>query len=646
MPAPLLSKITNPRKFAYGLALDDRLFRLATGPGRQVTYETDDPTPPRIDTASNAQELASKDPVFARSRFSGGEGLFRAHEPGAAEDRFWDSKNVSVSPAEPGEFPEIRLLHATESIESSASTGLYVAYDASAGALYVCEGTVLRRSADPTASSPTFADDDPHDGETATTVEDVAVLGDEVYAALGANGIHKKTSSTWAHWGDNPTGEEYERLWSVKGRIVASTGDSLYELGTAGGAAPSALHILASGETWQDVCDGGDFVLAAASDGYVYAFSTDTGSLVLAAQSLFEGETPRSVGQTQGVVAVGTSDGNTGRLYVGGLAETGQIVDQQFIKQWGTTGGSTDQSPRTILGGLRESLFMATTDGTDTFLWRYDVRTGGLSRSYSIDGETGLTFGIAAIDGEVFASVDGAGLFRQADTYASSGYLMSPLGDFLTSDDKSWVGARLETGDLSAGTVAELYYTTDPDALSDPDASAWIRVTRRETGTGDTGEMSLNNAVSRSLAMMVKLKPSTDAASTPAVRSFGVRAYAASEDDDVIVTLPVNISDQVERFGRSRARIPGRGTRERTALLAFEKKPVLARVLSDDLLIRGLVEKVNIPRQTERRRGSPTVIAQVRIRGKVVGQSGSTSGAGALGTAHLIGTPPTLGKVA
>lgn len=645
MPAPLLSKITNPRKFGYGLVLDDRCFRLAVGPGRQATYETDDPTPPRIDTASNAQELASKDPVFARSRFSGGEGLFRAHEPDAAEDRFWDSKNVSVSPAEPGEFPEIRLLHATESIESSSDTGLRVAYDASAGALYMCEGTTLRKSTDPTASSPSFSDDDPHDGETATDVEDVAVLGDEVFAALGTNGIHRYSSSSWAHWGDSPGGDGYLRIWSVKGRIVASDGDSLYEV-TSSGAAPSELLTLASGETWQDVCDGGDFVLAAASDGYVYAFSTDTGSLVLASQTLFEGETPRTVGQTQGVVAVGTSDGNTGRLYVGSLAETGQIVDQQFIKQWGTTGGSTDQSPRTILGGLRESLFMATTDGTDTFLWRYDVRTGGLSRSYTIAGDTGLVRGIVAIDGEVFASVDEAGLFRQADEYATSGYLMSPLGDFLTSEDKSWVGARLETGTLSAGTVVELYYTTDPDALSDPDSSSWIRVTRRDTGEGDLGEHSLVDVVSRSLAMMVKLEPSTDSTSTPAVRSFGVRAYASSGDEDVIVTLPVNISDQVERFGRARARIPGRGTRERTALLAFESRPVLARILSDDLILRGVVEKVNIPRQTERRRGSPTVIAQVRIRGKVVGQSGSTSGAGALGTAHLIGVNPTLGKVA
>jgi hypothetical protein len=44
-------------------------------------------------------------------------------------------------------------------------------------------------------------------------------------------------------------------------------------------------------------------------------------------------------------------------------------------------------------------------------------------------------------------------------------------------------------------------------------------------------------------------------------------------------------------------------------------------------------------------RGSVTVVSQVRVRGRRAG-SGTTSGIGALGTYHLLGTQPNLAEVA
>lgn len=641
MAAPTLTNVSRPRSLGFGLALGERLFRLAVGPGRELSIVTAPLEAPRVNTTSSPEEATAQFGLtFARSAFDGGEGSYRAHVEAAQSNRFWDSENVSVTPAEPGEFPEIRLLHTTESIEASSDTGLHMALVD--GSLYLTEGTTLRKTDDPEATTPTWSTVDPHDGETATTVGGVVALGTDVYAALGANGIHRDTGSGFAHYSD----VQATRIWSAKGRIVASDGRSLYEV-VASGAAPTALKTLSPSESWQDVVDGGSHVLAAASDGYVYAYSTDSGSLVLAAQTLFEGETPRALGQTQGVVAIVTSAGNVGRLWIGGLSETGDLSNLQLIKQWGETGTATAQYPARVIG-TRDALYMGVPDGTDTFLWRYDLSTAGLSRHLQVAGVSGLVRGLTVVSGRLVASVDESGVYRETTSYASSGYLIGPLGDFYSARDKSWIGANLETGDLSSGMSVSLYYTTDPDALNDPDSSSWIRVANRTSGTGDPGEHALTNVVSRSLAGMVRLTPSTDATSTPAVRSFSFRAYPSAGDEDVIVTVPVNVSDQIERRGRHRARIRGRGVTEYAALTAFEGRPVTARIYlsgGETLIVRGLVEEVATPVQAVTWRGSSTVVAQVTIRGRRTG-AGTTSGAGVFGTRHLFGTSPAVGEAA
>jgi len=642
-PAPTLTTVSNPRKWGFGVALGDRLFRLAVGPGRTIQIDTAPGEAPRLNTASSPEEMGETEPVFARSRFSGGEGLFRAHVEGAAADRFWDSKNVSVAPAEPGEFPEVRLLHSTASIETSAVTGLYTAYDRTDGALYMVEGAVLRRTADPTVASPTFADDDPTAVDAATDVTDVAVLGDEVYAATD-HGIHKKTSGTWAHWGDEPASADYVRIWAVKGRIVASNGVSLYEV-TASGAAPSALKTLAPGEGWTDVADGGSHILAGASDGYVYAFTTESGSMALDAQTLFETESVTAIASTQGAVAVGVSASNVGRLYVGELADNGQVKPTRLIRQWGESGTAIDQAPRRIIG-TRDSFVTAVPDGTDTFLWRYNLVTAGLSRDLTIDGSSGVVRGIEVIDGRLFASVDSAGLFRETSTYPSSGYLIGPLGDFLVASKKSWVGGRLETGDVTNGQYVELYYTTDPDALSDPGSSSWTRVVKKISGSGDPGEYALTSVVSRSLAGMVKLAPSSDSASTPTVRSFSFRAYPTTGEEDKIIVLPVDIGDQIERRGRHRVRRRGRGNDEYVALRALDGQPLTMQLFRPEITIRGAVKSIATPVLGLSHRGSPTLVAQVTVIGREVSQSGgSTSSSGPFSTLRTFSELPTFSEV-
>jgi hypothetical protein len=639
--APTLTDVSRPRAMGYDFALDDNLFRLAVGPGRQMTIRTAPLEAPRINTTSSAEEAADEfGLIFSRSQFDGGAGLFRAHVEGAAPNRFWDSHGVAVRPAEPGEFPAITLLPSMASVETSTAADLRMAYDELDGSLYLTEGTVLRRTDDPEATTPTWVNDDPAAGDTLTQVHDVAVLGDEVYVAVGANGIHKKDSAgSWAHWNDVAA----VRVWAVKGRIIASDGRNLYEV-LASGAAPTALITLAPGNVFNDVCDGGSHILAAADDGYVYAYGTDTGSMVLAGQTLFEGESPQALGQTQGIVGVGTAAGNVGRFYTGAVnPESGQLVEQQLIYTWGDTDTAVDQTPYRVVG-TRAALWVGVLDEDGrAHLWRYDVITGGITEDVGASAATGVVRGIANVDGKLFFASDAAGVFAQADTYVESGWLMGPLGDFYSSSAKSWIGARLETGDL-IGTAVSLYYTTNPDALADPDSSSWVRVTRRESGGGDTGEMQLSNVVARSLAGMVRLHRSADGLSTPAVRSFTYRAYPSSGDEDIIVELPANVSDQIERRGRRRTRIPGRGASAYNTLRGYEGRPVRLRLFKPDMTVLGLVEEVATPIQAITKRGSTTVVSLVRVRGREV-SAGVTTGTGPFGTYHLFGETPTFGEM-
>lgn len=642
MATPTTTTVDRPQAMGYGASLDGRLYRLAVAPDRPLQIVTAPLEAPRINTTSSPEEASEEfGLIFSRSQFDGGSGLFRAHTEGAAPNRFWSSEHVSVAPAEPGQFPEISLLHATALIEASADDDLRMAYDELAGSLYVCEGTILRRSDDPTAATPTFADDDPAAGDTLTQVYDVAVLGDVVYAAVGANGIHQKVSGTWSHWSDT----QATRIWAVKGRIVASDGDSLYEV-VASGAAPTAKVILPTGNSFTDVCDGGSHILASADDGYVYAFGTDTGSLVLASQTRFEDEIVTAVGQSQGVVGVGTATGNVGRFYVGSLDANGQVVDLQLIRTWGTTGTATAQIPRRILG-TRSALYTGIDDpSTHTHLWRYDLSTGGIAEHLCAcsSGVAGEVKGIVSIDGEMYFSVDSGGVVAQQETYLSSGYLIGPLGDFYSSSPKSWVAARLETGTIDNGATVSLHYTTTPADLRDATSTGWQRITRRETGTGDPGEMAFT-AVARQLAGKVTLTRSTDGTETPSVSSFTFRAYPSDGDEDVIVTLPINVSDQIERRGRRRIRVRGRGRREFASLRSIQGSPVVLTLYDPALTVRGLIESVGTPILSQPYRGSPLMVSEVRVRGRVSSAGGITTGSGTLGTYHLLGTEPTLGVV-
>jgi hypothetical protein len=101
----------------------------------------------------------------------------------------------------------------------------------------------------------------------------------------------------------------------------------------------------------------------------------------------------------------------------------------------------------------------------------------------------------------------------------------------------------------------------------------------------------------------------------------------------LVVDIPVNISDHIERPYRKRIRVNGQGELVYQALRNKEGQNVQLEIYRPDTLLRGIIENVSSPIEELSPRGSVTVYCLVRFRGSKVIQI-STSGEG-LGIALL-----------
>lgn len=634
MPTPTVSNVARPAAAGYGARIGDYLFRLGAGPGRELRVQSAPPQAQRIQTSEVAEEFVDDyGQVFARSNLTGGEGLQYAHDrsnPENASSRFWDSFNVDVREPASGDDRVARLLHTTELLEGVA--GVVRMAVTSEGRLYTTDGTTTAVSTDPEGAG-TFAASDPHAGEGATQVLDVAALGSTIHAALGANGIHRKLSAgAWAHWNNLAA----TRVWGLKNRIVASDGSSFYEV-TGAGAAPTALKTIDTGRTFTAACDGGSAILAGADDGYVYAFTpTGTaGALELAGQDLFQDEQVVSLAYAQALIFVGTAEpvatgGTIGRLWRCELSGA-SLTGRSLVRQWGDETATLDHAPYGLLGG-RDSVIAGVREDANTVnTWRYDLANAGIQR-WLVFAEGDECRSLVSVEGLLFAGVDTGGVFRETDTYADEGWLIGPLGDFFTSSEKTWVGARMDAV-VNTGEQVVLSYAVEPDAINDADSTDW-RTVRTDTGGGLADETPMTGVEARYIAGQIRLTPSPDN-TTPEVRSFSFRAFPS--DYDVLVQIPVNCSDSLERHNRKALRRRGRGKTVFATLRGLEGQSVLVEVYPLELTIRGQVIQVDAPIAALSERGSQTFVALATVRGKESTDLSVSSTDGVLGGAVLGG---------
>tara|TARA_B100000965_G_scaffold319695_1_gene280632 strand:+ start:1726 stop:3657 length:1932 start_codon:yes stop_codon:yes gene_type:complete len=612
---PTTINISNPKRYGYDLKLDDILLRTATSTQREMTIQSSDVEGGQVNVRQNAEDFTSNlGRVFSRNDFSGGSNLDTAHRRSGTEKdtiRFWDSQGVDVFKKDLGETYNVSLLETTSNVRSlSSSDGdNYVAVVDTV--IYVSDDATLYKSDD---GGDTFS--------TQTTgltggyhIKGLTAHGNLLYitANNGSAGEIETLTSTGTST-QKMSAAVYDKIFSLKGVLFVSIGNAIhqYDGDTTVG---SAIVTLPPGETFTDVCDAGAVVLATATDGRIYSLKDVSGTFQLKGQTEITNEIPTCIAESNGLIFYGTREDQTtakkiGRLYRAELTVADDLyvlANNQLIKQWDVDG--IDNSPKGLYA-TRDSVYTGIKEsGSTTFLWRYYLPSAGIARYYKA-GAGGVVQDICNVNEKFIFSVVGSGVYKQTSVFETEGFILLPAVDFFTAENKQFVGAEVSTEVLPASTSVEIAVSTKFESLNNSADSSFETVIEQTTGAGDN-EVQIEK-VSRYLVGKLTLKTS-NTSNTPKVKSVQLRALARPEL--VVARIPINISDRVERPGRKPIRVKSLGDALYNALRDKEGDAVTLEIFDPSEIIRGVVESISYPVQSNTEVGSVVQYAILTVRG-------------------------------
>lgn len=635
---PTTTNTESPRQAGYQARLDELLLRLAISPQRQLQIETAPDAAQRIQTEQTAEDyLPEFGDVFSRNNFTGGEGLDFAHKTDSGPNdsrKFWDSKGINTAVTRPGLLDGVSLLPATAQVWSSTEAALPAARSVD-GTLYYGEGNAVYEVPNPESLTPTRNSEDP-DGAGSNTVVDLTTLGDEVYAALGAGTIARRASGGgWSVLVSAPTSVG---IWGVKGRIISDDGVGTVSTVSTVDGTPTTLISLDSTVVVNKVIDAGAVILMATSDGQIYSFTEEAGVLTLGAQNTISSvDVVVTLTQVAGTLILGTYDGSYGRIWraqVGDANSGYAITGAELLKE-------LNYSP-TASTGARDAVYLAVRrSATEVELWRYDLPTAGLSRDLvAAAANAGDVTDVISIGGRRYVTVGGNGVTHSVDTFVSQGYLISPMADHFSPAEKVWMGVTVQAEQITGGASIDVYVSVEPSALLDPDDANWLLVGRISSSDQVGTELLLPSIEGRYAAVQLRLNSGTSGTVAPRLISFALRSYGDS--DDLIVQMPVSVSDWIERPHRRPILVKDWGERVYDAVLGYRGQAVDLELYEQDLTLRGVVESVTMPVFGQYRRGSASLYCLVVFRGRILTGESTQSGEGTLGVetlgVHLVGT--------
>ena len=608
------AEVSNPQRKGYDFRIDNFLLRAAISSDRQMTIQSSDVETQDINVAQNPEDFTrNQGRIYSRNNFSGGSNLDMAHKRGMSENdttRFWDSNGIDVFTQNKGTPYSIKLLYQTSKVQTLSSSDGDNAMAVVGTDIYVSDDATLYKSADAGVTWSTIST-----GLTAGYhIKGLASHGTTLY--IVANNGSAGEIETW----DGSTSTQkattgaFDGIWSVKGKFLVSIGTALREY-DGNTTVASAAITLPAGETWTDVVDAGAVVLATATDGRIYSLKDVSGAFTSKGQTEISGEKPISIVEAQGQIFYGTREDTTtakaiGRLYRADLTVADDLyvlANNQLIKEWNVAG--TDSSPYQLLA-TRDSVYMGIREASNSYLWRYYLPTAGIARDLKF-GSAGLVKGLGIVNEKLQATVQGQGTYYETANYEEEGYVISAPADFFTAEKKQWVEAQIETQDISSGHTVELHVSDEIDSISSSTHTSWDKVLDRQSGEG-TATAQVDNKVSRYGVMKLVLK-SLGTTTGPEVNAISYRALARPEL--VVVQIPVNLSDRVERPMRKPFTVKNLGETIYQSLKDKEGTPVTLEIYDPAEVIRGVVESIQYPIQANPSIGSVTNYAVITVRG-------------------------------
>ena len=628
------SNITNPKRYGYDIQLDNIFLRTAVGPNRDMTIQSSDVQEGQINVKQNPEDFTSNlGRIYSRNKFNAGQGLDTAHRTDGKPDdvnRFWDSKGVDVFHGDDETSYHIHLLHKTADVNvrggstQFAGTNNYMTQTTD-GKIWVTDNTSVYYSTD----GDTWVEVNASTNNATHNFTGIAAFGNKLFlttanGTAGSQLIEFDGTSTWTvQTTAQSSAGGLTGVWFVKNRLWITGNDgtaeyiweaSPFNKSWSGSDLQDADSIVEVEPTHEftGIIDGGAAVLAASTDGTVYSFKLTSGSFVNQGQTKIPFEEIHSIEATEGIVFLGTKESTTeiGRLYRTELVAADDLyvlANRQLVKEWVVTG--TDTTPHAMFVS-RDSVYMGVKEDTNEVnLWRYYLPTGGLARDLQTSGD-GLVYGITQNAGKFIVSVSGSDVYKEQPTYESEGYLVLSAADFFTAEQKQFVGAELSTINMPTNTEVELLYSTKFEDLDTPESASFTSALTQLGGTGDTEKQIAE--VARYIIGKVVLK-STNNVDTPKVKSVQFRALARPEL--VVAQIPINISDRVERPGRKPIRVKGLGDELYAALRDKEGDSVTLEIFQPQEIIRGVIEQISYPIQSNEVVGSDTHYAIITVRG-------------------------------
>jgi len=246
-----------------------------------------------------------------------------------------------------------------------------------------------------------------------------------------------------------------------------------------------------------------------------------------------------------------------GVLFLGGTSTTTGVGERVIYYAKGTELGS--------FGLLRQDedftdgKLILSTDATRMDRTFFLAPTGSAADTwtlFTIDLLTGAVFGgpeFTSVDepnsvvdflGRVFITQDktasSSGSYRVANTYASTGELITAVHDFQVADEKTLLSIRLSTEPLPANTSVEVLYQKDQNGTWTSAGTAYSTT----GGTNQTYEISTNASSIKFNNLQLKIKlNTTDSSVTPVVRSVSVRATPSEYVKEWDLVLDVTDED-------------------------------------------------------------------------------------------------------
>ena len=619
--------ISNPKRYGYDVRIDDILLRSAVGPGREMQIQSSDVQEGQINVKQNPEDFTSNlGRIYSRNNFTGGQGLDTAHRAnGSPKDttRFFDSKGIDVFHGDDETSYHVHLLHTTAEELSFSNSNNYLAQTTN-GDMYVTDGTVIYKSTD--------NGDNWSAVTTGLTIDHnftgAAAVGDQVYFTT-ANGttaseLIQFNGSTWSeNTTDQSSNAGLTGVWFAKGQLFISGDDGTVEYLWAVSpfnktwtssdlAEADAIVTFEDSHHVSQVVDAGAVVLAASTNGDIYSIKDVSGTMTLKGQTNIPFEEVHSIAAAEGIVFFGTKEKarDVGRFYRADLTVADDLyvlANRQLVKEWVISG--VDTTPKhmfvsrdSIYCGIKES-------GSESYLWRYYLPTAGFARDLEM-GEAGLVLGITQANGQFIISVGGGGVYKETTTHEAEGYIVLSAADFFTAESKQFVGAEISTFSLPTSTSVELFFSTKFEALDDPNDGSFQLALDQATGVGDTEKQIAE--ISRYIVGKLVLK-SENGTNTPKVKSVQFRALARPEL--VVAQIPINISDRVERPGRKPIKVKGLGDALYASLRSKEGDSVTLELFDPAEIIRGVVERISYPINSNVERGSVTQYAIITVRG-------------------------------